>query len=107
MISGVTGVAITKLDVLDKFEALQVCVAYDLDGQRINEVPADAESLAACTPIYEEFPGWQTETSGMTEYSQLPDNAKSYIETLSRLVNVPIEVVSVGKDRRNSIRLMN
>ncbi|MDP6356411.1 MAG: adenylosuccinate synthase [Planctomycetota bacterium] len=107
MISGVTGVAITKLDVLDKFEALQVCVAYDLDGQRIDEVPADAESLAACTPIYEEFPGWQTETSGMTQYSQLPDNAKSYIETLSRLVNVPIEVVSVGKDRRNSIRLMN
>jgi adenylosuccinate synthase len=105
MISGVTGVAITKLDVLDQFETLQVCVAYELDGHRIEEVPADAESLEACTPIYKEFPGWQTATSGMTEYSQLPDNAKSYVETLSRLVNVPIEVVSVGKDRRNSIRV--
>jgi adenylosuccinate synthase len=105
MISGVTGLAITKLDVLDQFETLQICVAYDLDGKRVEEVPADAESLAACIPIYEEFPGWKTDTSGMTEYSQLPDNAKSYIETLSRLVNVPVEVVSVGKDRRNSIRV--
>ncbi|MDA0839439.1 MAG: adenylosuccinate synthase [Planctomycetota bacterium] len=105
MISGVTGLAITKLDVLDRFETLQICVAYDLDGQRTGEVPADAESLAACKPVYEEYPGWQTDTSGITEYSQLPDNAKSYIDKLSRLVNVPVEVVSVGKDRRNSIRV--
>lgn len=105
MISGVTSVAITKLDVLDKQETLRVCTGYRLDGEELDEVPADIESLEACEPIYQEFPGWLEETSQVTDFEDLPEKAKAYVNALSDLVQVPVEIISVGQDRRRSIRV--
>jgi adenylosuccinate synthase len=105
MINGVTSIALTKLDVLDDQKTVKVCVAYELDGERIQRVPADVESLDACQPVYEEFPGWLEEISNVTRYAQLPAKARAYIEGVSKLLHVPIALISVGQDRRRSIRV--
>ena len=105
MISGVTSIALTKLDVLDNFETLKVCVGYRLNGSDINEIPVDVVSFEKCEPVYREFPGWMEKTSAMTEFSELPENASNYVHALSELVDVPIDIVSVGQDRRHTIHV--
>lgn len=105
MINGVTSLALTKLDVLDDQETIKVCVAYDLDGERINQVPADLESLESCQPLYEEFPGWKKKTSDATKFSELPANAQAYVKSVSKILGIPIDLISVGEDRRRSIRV--
>lgn len=105
MINGVTGLALTKLDVLDNRETIPVCVGYRLNGKRLEEIPADSGDFEACEPIYKEFPGWLQETSPLTEYKQLPSKAKSYVQALSDLVGAPLEIISVGQDRRTTIRI--
>ena len=106
-LSGVTGLCITKLDVLDGLESLKISVAYELDGHRIDYLPSGAEQLARCVPVYETMPGWSESTVGAMEWSALPSNARAYMERLAELAGTPIHVVSTGPDRRETMVLEN
>ena len=102
-VNGITALAVTNLDGLDTVDRIKVCVAYKLDGKRIDYVPSDAETLARCEPIYREFPGWQSPTTHARDWDDLPARCRRYLETLSRLVEAPIFLVSVGPDREQTI----
>jgi len=102
-VNGITALAVTNLDGLDTVDRIKVCVAYKLDGKRIDYVPSDAETLARCEPIYREFPGWQSPTTRARDWDDLPARCRRYLETLSRLVEAPIFLVSVGPDREQTI----
>lgn len=104
-INSITGLCITKLDVFDGLETLKICVGYELNGKRLHYFPLDVEHVAACKPIYETMPGWQKSTIGVTDYDQLPQNAKNYLKRLTELVNVPIDIISTGPDRNQTIVL--
>ncbi len=104
-INGVTAIALTLVDVLDAFETLPVCVAYEVDGKRLEHVPSDQDALARAKPIYEELPGWKASTAEATCWDDLPENAKSYINAISDLTNTPIGLVGVGPDRAQTICL--
>ena len=97
--------AITKLDVLDAFETVKVCVAYESEGTRYEKLPWHQSVLHEVTPIYEELPGWQTETSGSSRKEDLPKAALDYIEFLAAQSGVPITYVGVGPGRDEIVRL--
>jgi len=97
-------VALTKLDVLDTLPSLKVCVAYDCDGRRFEQMPYHQSDLHSAVPVYEELPGWQVDTSGATELSQLPREAREYVEFLSKRIGVPITMVGVGPGREQFVR---
>ncbi len=99
MLNGVDRVAITKLDVLDHLETIPVCVAYSIAGERITEMPADAEDLARVEPVYQEFPGWQCDTSAVQCWEELPAAAKAYLRSIEEFLQAPVEVASVGPRR--------
>lgn len=100
MLNGVErGLAVTKLDVLDPFETLRVCTAYELDGKRLTDMPADSDDLARVTPVYEDLPGWNTSTEEARCWNDLPELAQSYLRRLEELVEAEIEIVSVGPRR--------
>ena len=102
-LNGVTGMAIMKLDVLDKFETLKIAVAYRLaDGELTEDLPRSLENV---TPVYEEMPGWNCETAGITDYDQLPPEMLAYLERLSGLVGAPVAIISTGPKREESIVL--
>ncbi|PIR93423.1 adenylosuccinate synthase [Candidatus Falkowbacteria bacterium CG10_big_fil_rev_8_21_14_0_10_43_10] len=101
--NGATKLAITKLDVLDGFEIIQICTGYHCGNETLETTPADIEVLVQCEPIYEEMPGWQSDISGITCYSDLPQAAKNYLARISELTGVPIGIVSVGPDREQTI----
>ena len=102
-LNGVTGMAIMKLDVLDKFETLKIAVAYRLaDGELTEDLPRSLENV---TPVYEEMPGWNCETAGITDYDQLPPEMLAYLERLSELVRAPVSIISTGPKREESIVL--
>jgi adenylosuccinate synthase len=98
-LNSLSEVAITKLDILDTFETLKVCVAYDVDGVRHEHLPYHQSDLHRAVPIYEELPGWNTDLSQVTERHQLPANAVAYLEFLQEQVGVPIGVVGTGPGR--------
>ncbi len=103
--SSVSGLCIMKLDVLDALDVVRVCTEYRLDGKRVDCAPAVTESLAESEPVYEEWPGWKESTVGITDYDQLPANARRYLERLAELVGVPMQIVSTGPDRAQTIVL--
>ena len=103
--SSVSGLCIMKLDVLDALDTIRVCVNYRLHGASIDCAPAVPDVFAECEPVYEEWPGWKTSTIGITGYDGLPANARRYLERLSALVGVPIDIVSTGADRAQTIVL--
>ena len=105
IINGLSGLCITKLDVLDGLPEIKVCVGYELHGKRVDILPLDADDIAACTPIYESFPGWEGSTFGATQWDALPLNAKRYLERLQELIGAPIAMVSTGPDRVHTIVL--
>ncbi len=105
MINGFDGLAITKLDVLDEMETLKIAVAYELNGRRIDILPANVADLAACRPVYEEWPGWRQSTKDATAYSELPQTARNYLERLAELTGAPIEILSVGPRRSSTFRV--
>jgi adenylosuccinate synthase len=92
-------VAITKLDVLDAFDTVKVCVAYEADGRRIERFPDDQSLLHKVRPVYEELPGWGTDLSGVTEVDGLPAAARDYLAFLEAQVGAPIRLVGVGPGR--------
>ncbi len=98
-LNGVTHAAITKLDILDPLEEISICIGYELDGQRMSAPHAVAEVYGRFTPIYESMPGWQSDTSELTDYDQLPTNAKRYVDRLEELLGVPVSMVGLGPSR--------
>jgi adenylosuccinate synthase len=104
-INGVTGLCITKLDVLDGFSEIKLCVGYDTPHGRLDVLPFGADAVAACTPIYETMPGWTGTTEGVRQWSDLPKPAQEYLTRLSQVVGAPIAMVSTGPDRDDTILL--
>ena len=105
--NSLTGLCITKLDVLDKLETIKVCTAYEMNGKIIDIPPIGAEAFAECKPIYEEHSGWQSDTVGATDYNDLPKKAIDYLNRLSEVTGVPIDIISTGPDRAETIVLKN
>ncbi len=103
--SSVSGLCITKLDVLDGLDIIRVCVGYRIAGQMVAEPPLSIEGYASIEPVYEELPGWRESTVGITDYNGLPVNARKYLERLEALVEVPIDIISTGPDRDETIVL--
>ncbi len=102
-INGFTGTAITRLDVLDTLPRLKICVGYKLDGKTIDYFPGNVAALNRCQPIYEELSGWQTPTSHIRQYEQLPPEARQYIARLEELTSCPVNLISVGQAREQTI----
>jgi adenylosuccinate synthase len=105
IINGVSGLCLTKLDVLDGLPEIKVCVGYTLRGQRVDILPLDGDDIQECEPIYESFEGWSESTAGLTRWDDLPVNARRYLERVQALVEAPIDMVSTGPDRDHTILL--
>ncbi|MDX1679620.1 MAG: adenylosuccinate synthetase, partial [Akkermansiaceae bacterium] len=103
MVNGVTGLAVTNVDGLDKYETLKICTGYDIDGTIHELPPADRSFWDRAVPVYEEIPGWQSDTTECTSYDQLPGNAKAYLTRLGELCGAPIAFVGVGPDRTQTL----
>ncbi|MEM6889399.1 MAG: adenylosuccinate synthase [Pseudomonadota bacterium] len=101
--SGMNGIALTKLDVLDGFETLKICVGYILDGQRIDTLPTAADLQARCTPVYEELPGWSASTDGARSWAELPANAIKYVRRVEELIQCPVALLSTSPEREDTI----
>jgi adenylosuccinate synthase len=104
-INSITGLCITKLDVLDGMETLKICTAYELDGRTITTLPIGADALARCIPRYLELPGWSESTVGAASLEALPANARSYLKTIEDLCGLPIDLISTGPDRGETLVL--
>ena len=102
-VNSVSGLCITKLDVLDQLARIKLCVGYRLDGKELDAPPVDSEVLARCEPVYEELPGWTASTVGLESVEALPPAARRYLERLESLVGAPVDIVSTGPDRRETI----
>ncbi len=101
--SGVNGIALTKLDVLDGFDTLKICTGYDLDGTFIDHLPTAAEAQAACVPVYEEVPGWSEATAGARSWADLPANAIKYVRRIEELIGCPVALLSTSPEREDTI----
>ncbi|MDX1517320.1 MAG: adenylosuccinate synthase [Woeseiaceae bacterium] len=101
--SSVSGLCVTKLDVLDELETIQICVGYEIDGQAITGTPVIVDRFAECEPVYEELPGWERSTVGVTDIDELPDNARAYLARIEELTGVPVDIISTGPDRAQTI----
>ncbi|MCT4555474.1 MAG: adenylosuccinate synthase [Pelagimonas sp.] len=101
--SGVKGICLTKLDVLDGFETLKICVGYDLDGEKLDYLPTAADQQARCTPIYEEVPGWSESTEGARSWAELPANAVKYVRRIEELIDCPVALLSTSPERDDTI----
>lgn len=99
MANGLTGIAMTLLDVLGGLDTLKVCRAYNYNGVETSRLPGDMEAMGDCTPVFDELPGWTEDISGIRDFNDLPKNAKDYVAHLEKLIGVPIEIISVGPDR--------
>jgi adenylosuccinate synthase len=102
-LNGVSGLCITKLDVLDGVEAVKICVGYELEGEFSEILPVGAEELERCHPVYEELPGWMESTVGIKAYEGLPKAAQAYLQRIERLAGVPIDLISTGAEREETI----
>jgi adenylosuccinate synthase len=101
--NGADELALMLLDVLSGLDELKVCVAYELDGQRIDTFPGDSFLVARCKPIYETIPGWTQDVSGVRRLADLPATARRYVDRLGELIGLPVRIVSVGPDRAQTI----
>ena len=101
--SGVSGIALTKLDVLDGFKTLKICVGYDLDGTRIDYLPTAADQQARCKPIYEEMEGWAENTAGARSWAELPGAAVKYVRRIEELIQCPVALLSTSPERDDTI----
>lgn len=106
-LNSLSGICLTKLDVLDGLEKIGICTAYKINGELTEIAPLGADQYAACEPVIEELPGWDGTTAGITDFDQLPDNAKAYIARIEELVGVKVTILSTGPDRNETIVLEN
>jgi adenylosuccinate synthase len=102
-INGFTGIALTRLDVLDALDSVKICTGYELNGSIIKDFPSDIDILAKCQPVYEELAGWRIPTSDIRQYRLLPSQARRYIRRLEDLLSCPVSIISVGAKRDQSI----
>ena len=102
-INGLDALAITKLDVLDGLDTVEICTGYRCGTDVLTEMPGETAQLARCEPVYESMPGWQAPTAGVTEYAKLPPEARAYVERLEEICEVPAAIVSTGSDRSHTI----
>jgi adenylosuccinate synthase len=102
-VNGLSGLCITKLDVLDGLSELQLCTGYRLDGETLDILPLGAEEIARCEPIYETMAGWSDSTVGVTQFDQLPTQARLYLQRIEQVTGVPIHMVSTSPDRDHTI----
>ena len=105
MVNGVDSLAITKVDVLDDYDEIPICVAYEIDGRKIDTLPSDTEQLVRAKPVFEKMPGWRTSTAVASSYNELPKACKTYLERLAELCDARIGIVSVGPNRDQTFRL--
>ncbi|MGD2011760.1 MAG: adenylosuccinate synthase [Desulfobacterales bacterium] len=106
-LNGLTGLAITKLDVLGGLEELKICTSYEYNGNRLNEFPASLKVLAECTPLYETLPGWSEDISTIRQFGDLPQTTRTYLRRVEELTETPVQIVSVGPGRDETIVLKN
>ncbi|MCO4889116.1 adenylosuccinate synthase [Cupriavidus sp. WGtm5] len=104
-INGVSGLCMTKLDVLDGLESIKLCVGYTLDGSTVDILPRGSDAVARCEPVYEEFPGWNESTFGVKTWDALPEQARVYLKRVEEVVGIPIDMISTGPDRDETILL--
>ena len=102
-VAGITGMALTKLDVLDGFDVLKICVGYKVNGEMLDHFPSDAGAQAACEPVYEEMPGWHESTYGARSWAELPANAVKYIRRVEELTKTPVTLLSTSPERDDTI----
>ena len=102
-VNGYTSLLLTRLDVLDGFDSIKVCTYYELDGKKVTDFPGNAALLEKCEPVYEDVPGWDLPTAGATNISQLPKEALNYIKIIEELVGKPIDIISTGPHRTETI----
>jgi adenylosuccinate synthase len=105
IINGISGLCITKLDVLDGLQEILVCTGYEMNGRSLDILPLDADEVGSCRPVYQRFPGWRESTAGVTQWNDLPANARRYLECVQEAIAVPIDMVSTGPDREHTIVL--
>ena len=101
--SGITGIALTKLDVLDEFDEIKICIAYDLDGKKIEFLPAASEQQFKVKPIYKSFKGWNSSTCGIKSFSDLPSEAQNYIKFIEEFVEAKLSTISTSPERKDTI----
>ena len=104
-VNDITGLCITKLDVLDGLESVQICTGYVVNGEKRSTPPIGADAYSECTPVYEEIPGWKESTVGMRRYDELPANARHYLRRIEEITGIPIDIISTGPDRADTIIL--
>ena len=102
-INGLDALALTKLDVLDGLDRIDICTAYQCDGRTLTEFPSDISRLSQCKPVYESMPGWSTPTKGLKRFADLPEAARRYVARLEEISGVPAAIVSTGSDRGDTI----
>ncbi|MGA1194870.1 MAG: adenylosuccinate synthase [Candidatus Latescibacterota bacterium] len=102
-INGLSSMAVTRVDILDEIEEIKICTHYVRNGKRVDHFPSDLNVLAECEPVYETMPGWQTPTTHIRAYGDLPEKTRRYLERVSELSRIPISIVSVGPDREETI----
>jgi adenylosuccinate synthase len=102
-LSGITSMAVMMMDVLGHFDEVKLCVGYKLDGETLNRFPSDADELRRCQPVWETMPGWKCDVSGIRDYAKMPIEAKRYIERIEALIGVPVDIVSIGPDREQTM----
>jgi len=105
LVNGFTGLVLTRLDILDDFESVKVCVGYTVNGERVDRFPANTGLLARCEPVYEELPGWDRPAASATELSQLPENALAYVKRIEELVGCRVQIISTGPRREETIQV--
>ncbi len=106
-VNSVSGICVTKLDVLDGLDVIKICTGYECDGEVIDNPPTSTDTYARCKPIYEEHPGWKETTFGVKDYDALPVNAKSYLNRIAEVIETPVDIISTGPDREETIILRN
>jgi len=106
-ISGIDGIALTKLDVLDELDEIKMCVEYELDGKKIDYLPASVEDQLKIKPIYKIFPGWKTSTNSIKDMDALPENAKKYIYAVEDFIGAKVSSVSTSPEREDTILVEN
>ena len=102
-ISGISGIALTKLDVLDELDKIKICIGYDLNGKKIDYLPAAMDDQFRVKPIYQTFDGWKSSTKGIKNISDLPKNAKIYISELEKFIETKISSISTSPERNDTI----
>ena len=105
LVNGFTGLVLTRLDILDGFETVRLCVGYRAGGEKIDRFPANTALLARCEPVYQELPGWGQPTAGATQLSQLPENARAYVRRIEELVGCRVQIISTGPSRDETIQV--